>query len=104
MNKNNLLGESEMLYRARVYWRYWRRTLHNFNADVREAPWSRAFEGCFTLGAVALMILYIPSPIWQQLFERVILVAVRHAMVAWLALIPLTLSYTWIIKHWTGGK
>jgi hypothetical protein len=93
-----------MLYRARVYWRYWRRILANFNAVVREAPWSRAFEGCFTLGGVALVVLYLPFPVVQQFFERVIWVAVRHAMVVWLALIPLTLGYTWAVKYLTGGR
>jgi len=93
-----------MFYRLRVYWRYGRRTLNNFNAVVREVPWTCPLESCFGLGAVALLILYMPFSLAQHLFERVIWVAVHHAMVAWLLLIPVTLGYTWIVKYWTGGR
>jgi hypothetical protein len=93
-----------MFYRLRVYWRYWRRSLTNFNAVVRKVPWSAPLESCFWLGAIAVWILYMPFSHAQHLFERVIWVAVHNAMIAWLALIPLVLGYTWIVKYCTGGR
>jgi len=89
-----------MVYRLRVYWRYWRPGIKRFNAQVRETSWGSLLESCFWLGFAAVVLLSTPVSTVNQLFERVIWPAVQHAMIGWLCLVPLALVYTGVVKHW----
>ena len=89
-----------MFYRLRVYWRYSRRRITEFNALVRDASWGPVLESHFWLAFIALVLLYTPFYVAQQLFERVIWIAVHKAMGIWLAMVPLSLMYTCAVKLW----
>jgi hypothetical protein len=93
-----------MFYRVRVYARYWRQKVYNFNTDVLNTPWGGVLERCLTLGVVAWCLLAMPFHVAQRLFEHVVWVAIQYAMVGWLVLIPLALLYTAVVKFWIGRR
>jgi hypothetical protein len=93
-----------MFYRLRVYARYWRRAVYNFNTDVLDVPWSGTLERCLILGGVALVVLHIPFALAARIFERVIWVALHYAMIGWLIVIPLCLGYAVVVKYCIGRR